>query len=65
MTRPTLAVLGVTIETDGTTVYRDVNDQVMLADDFWAAVVEGSLVDADGAEITSTTLLAEELSLEN
>ena len=65
VTRPSLTVLGVTIETDGTTVYRDVNDQVMLADGFWAAVAEGSLVDADGAEITSTTLLAEELSLEN
>ena len=65
VTRPSLTVLGVTIETDGTTVYRDVNDQVMLADDFWAAVAEGSLVDADGTEITSTTLLAEELSLEN
>jgi len=65
VTRPSLTVLGVTIETDGTTVYRGANDQVMLADDFWATVAEGSLVDADGTEITSTTLLAEELSLEN
>jgi hypothetical protein len=62
--RPSLTVLGVTIDTDGSTVYRDVSDQVMTADDFWAQVAEGSLVDTNGAEITSTSLLAEELSLE-
>jgi len=63
--RPNLIVLGVTIETNGATMYRDVNDQVMLADDFWTAVGEGSLVDTNGTETTPTTLLAEELSLEN
>lgn len=63
--RPNLTVLGATIETNGATVYRDVTDQVMLADDFWAAVAEGSLVDANGTETTPTTLLADELSLEN
>ena len=63
--RPTLTVLGVTNETEGATVYRDLADQVMPADDFWAAVAEGSLVDADGTETASTALLAEELSLED
>jgi hypothetical protein len=62
--RPTLTVLGVTIETNGATVYRDVDDQVMLADDFWAAVAEGTLVDAKGAETGLATLVAEELQLE-
>lgn len=62
--RPTLTVLGVTIETDGATVYRDVSDQTMLADDFWAAVNEGSLVDTRGTEIAVSTILAEELQLE-
>jgi len=62
--RPTLTVLGVTIETNGATVYRDVNEQAMLADDFWAAVNEGSLVDARGSEIAVSTILAEELQLE-
>jgi hypothetical protein len=62
--RPSLTVLGVTIDTDGNTVYRDVSHQVMLADDFWAQVAVGSLVDTNGAEITATSLLAEELSLE-
>jgi len=62
--RPTLTVLGVTIETNGATVYRDVGDQVMLADDFWATVAEGTLVDAKGAETGLSTLVAEELQLE-
>lgn len=62
--RPSLTVLGVTIDTDGSTVYRDVSHQVMAVDDFWAQVAVGSLVDTNGAEITVTSLLAEELSLE-
>ncbi len=62
--RPTLMVLGVTIETNGSTVYRDVDNQTMPADDFWAAAGEGTLVDAKGTETAPTTLLAEELSLE-
>lgn len=62
--RPTLMILGVTVETNGATLYRDINDQLMPADDFWDAVAEGSLVDAKGAETGDTTLLAEELGLE-
>ena len=62
--RPTLTVLGVTIETNGATVYRDVDDQPMPADNFWAAVAEGTLVDAKGAETGLSTLVAEELQLE-
>ncbi len=62
--RPTLTVLGVTIETNGTTVYRNVSDQAIDADTFWAAVNEGSLVDARGQEVALSTILAEELQLE-
>jgi hypothetical protein len=62
--RPTLTVLGVTIDTDGATVYRDINDQNMLPDNFWAAVNEGSLVDVRGTEVALSTILAEELQLE-
>jgi hypothetical protein len=62
--RPSLTVFGVTINTDGTTVYRDAADQVMLADDFWAQVTEGTLVDTRGTETTSTSLQAEEIELE-
>ena len=65
VSRPTLTVLGVTIETNASTEYRNLNDQLMDPDDFWAAVQEGTLVDAKGAETGLTTLVAEELSLEN
>ncbi|MDJ0710550.1 MAG: DUF5666 domain-containing protein [Woeseiaceae bacterium] len=63
--RPTLTILGVTIDTNGSTVYRDALDQVMLADDFWAAVGEGTLVEAEGTETGVSALLAEELELED
>jgi hypothetical protein len=64
LSRPTLTVLGVTIETNASTEYRNLNDQLMDPDDFWAAVDEGTLVDAKGTETGSTTLLAEEIGLE-
>ena len=41
------------------------NDQLMQPDDFWNVVAEGTLVDAKGTETAVTTLLAEELDLEN
>ena len=63
--RPTLTVLGVTIETNGATEYRDALDQPMLADDFWASVGEGTLIEAQGTETGMSTLLAEELELED
>ena len=64
VSRPNLTVLGVTIETNGSTEYRDASDQPMLPDDFWNAVGEGTLIDAKGTEIATTMLLAEELELE-
>ncbi|MDJ0793326.1 MAG: DUF5666 domain-containing protein [Woeseiaceae bacterium] len=65
VSRPTLTVLGVTIETNGATEYRDALDQPMLPDDFWAAVAEGTLIEAQGTETGMSTLLAEELELED
>jgi hypothetical protein len=62
--RPSLTVLGVTIDTSGGTVYRGLNDQVLSADEFWTAVNEGSLVDVKGLETGPSTLAAEELSFE-
>jgi hypothetical protein len=64
---PELTVLGVTIVTNGATVYRDsrgASDVTMSAVDFWAAVQEGSLVDARGTETGDTTLAATELELQ-
>ena len=64
---PNLTVLGVTIVTDGQTVYRDSRgdtEVVMTPGDFWLAVQEGSLVDARGTEADTTTLMAEEVELQ-
>ena len=64
---PNLTVLGVTIVTDGETLYRDSRgstDAAMSAVDFWATVQEGSLVDARGTEAGDTTLAATELELQ-
>ena len=68
--RPTLTVLGVIIMTDDLiTEYfdgRGSNDDLpMTPDDFWAAVAEGSLVDADGTETSVNTMFADELELED
>ena len=63
--RPNLTVFGVTIVTDGNTVFKDSNEMVFAnPDDFWAAVGEGSLIDARGTETDVQTLLAEEVELE-
>jgi len=64
---PNLTVFGVTIVTNGATVYRDsrgATDVGMSAVDFWATVQEGSLVDARGTETGDTTLAATELELQ-
>ena len=64
---PNLTVLGVTINTVGVEVYRDsrgATDVPMTRADFWAAVQEGSLVDARGTESGDTTLAATELELQ-
>ena len=64
---PNLTVLGATIVTNGATVYRDsrgATDVGMGAAEFWAAVQEGSLVDARGTESGDTTLVATELELQ-
>jgi hypothetical protein len=65
---PNLTVLGVTIvTTPGVTVYRDsrgATEVPMTEAEFWAAVQEGSRVDAQGTETDTTTLTATEVELE-
>ncbi len=62
---PTLTVLGVTIQTDGSTEFRDVDDQPISEVEFFSRVTTGSIVKADGVETSSTTLLADEVELED
>lgn len=64
---PNLIVLGVTIVTNGSTVYRDSRgdtEVTMAPAEFWLAVQEGSLIDARGTETDVTTLTATEVELE-
>ena len=61
---PTITILGVTIETDGGTVFRDENDAVLSATDFFAQLAQGSLVKAHGTEISAQVIDADEVELE-
>ncbi len=63
---PTLTILGVTVETNSQTIFRDANDNLFnSATEFFNAVAEGSIVKAKGLEVSSTTVVAEEVELEN
>lgn len=57
-------VLGVTVETDANTEYQGRDDSPLTATEFFNLVAVGSLVDADGLEISDTVLLADEVELE-
>ena len=62
--RPSFTILGVTIETSGGTVFRDANDNVISADDFFGQVAENSLVKAKGSEVAETVISATEVEFE-
>jgi hypothetical protein len=56
-------ILGVTIQTDGGTVFRNQNGTAIDASEFFDQA-EGRLVDADGM-VSNGVILAEEVELEN
>ena len=58
-------IAGVTIETDGGTVFRDAAGTSIGSTAFFNALQPGDLVDADGFESSQTTLMAEEVQFEN
>ena len=65
VSRPTLTILCVTIETNAQTIFRDENDAVISnPDDFWSRVQDGSLVKAKGIEVTAQSITAEEVEFE-
>jgi len=61
---PSFTILGVTIETNGATIFRDVNDSVISATDFFNQVAPNSLVKAKGTEISDSTIAATEVEFE-
>lgn len=65
VSRPTIRILGVTIETNPQTVYRDENDVVISnPDDFWNRIQDGSLIGAKGLETSAQTIVASEVEIE-
>jgi Domain of unknown function (DUF5666) len=64
ITDPSFTILGVTIETNGTTVFRDENDAVISSTDFFARLAQNDLVKATGTESSVTTITATEVEFE-
>jgi len=64
VSEPALEILGVTIQTEGGTEFRDVNDNPISAADFFDQVEAGSLVKAEGVETGDTTIVAVEVEFE-
>lgn len=62
--QPTFQISGVTIETNGGTVFRDLLGMVVSANDFFNALQDGDSVDVNGTEIGDTTIEAEEVEME-
>jgi len=62
---PAFTILGVTIETNGSTVFRNANDQVISSTDFFAQLSPNSLVKADGTETSASVITATEVEFEN
>jgi len=61
---PDLTILGVTIQTDGATIFRDVDGSVLDSVDFFNMVMQGSLVKAKGT-LMGNVIDAEEVEFEN
>ena len=61
---PNFTILGVTIETNGSTVYRDENDVAISSADFFGRLATNSLVKASGTEVSDTTIVATEVEFE-
>ena len=61
---PSVTILGVTIDTNGATIFRDINDNVISAADFFNQVTTNSLVKAKGSEASDTVITATEVEFE-
>ena len=60
----TLTILGVTIDTSATIIFRDVDDSILTATEFFDLVDVNSLVKARGTESGDTMITATEVELE-
>jgi len=62
--QPSITILGVTIQTNGGTVFRDVNDNVIPAATFFGQA-NGRLVSVNGFQSAQTVIDADEVELDN
>lgn len=60
---PSFTILGVTIQTDGSTEFRDVDDSPIPAAEFFSRAA-GALVKARGVESSATVIVADQVELE-
>ncbi len=61
---PSFTILGVTIQTGGGTVFRDVDDSVISSADFFSRLAPNSLVKAKGSEVSDSVISATEVEFE-
>jgi len=61
---PSLSILGVTIQTSGSTVFRATDDSVISSAEFFSRAAAGILIKAKGVESSTTTITADEVELE-
>ena len=59
-----MTILGVTIQTNGATIFRDENDVVITSTEFFNRLAVNDLVKAEGTESTDTTITATEVEFE-
>jgi hypothetical protein len=64
ITDPSFTILGVTIQTGGGTIFRDVNDSVISSTEFFNQLAPNSLVKAKGSEVSATVISADEVEFE-
>ncbi|MDH5212825.1 MAG: DUF5666 domain-containing protein [Gammaproteobacteria bacterium] len=61
---PSFTILGVSITTNGSTAFRDTDDSIITAAEFFNRVSAGSLVKASGTETSSMAITADEVEFE-
>jgi hypothetical protein len=64
ISNPSFVILGVTINTGASTVFRDANDNVISGSDFFNQISANALVKANGVEVSDTTISATEVEFE-
>lgn len=62
--QPSLAILGVTIQTGAGTVFRDVDNNIITASAFFGQLTANSLVKVKGTEISGAVISADEVEFE-